>query len=123
LHGDSKHPARDLWHKLALQEYEGILRARKKAGQLPAQYVRLASSDIVAIGDTLGVNPFKADRALASALPELSADNRALLARIERDYNIPAYDSLPTLKDVLAARGEQPRSMIAAARKHRAPRI
>lgn len=123
LHGDSKHPARDLWHKLALQEYEGILRARKKAGQLPAQYVRLASSDIVTIGDTLGVNPFKADRALAVALPELSADNRALLARIERDYNIPDYDSLPPLKDVLAARGEQPRSMIAAARKHRAPRI
>lgn len=123
LHSNAKHPARDLWHKLALQEYEGILRARKRAGQLPTSYVRLAPSDIVAIGDTLGVNPFKVDHSLAGALPVLSDDNRALLARIERDYKLPAYDDLPTLKQVLAARGQLPRSMIAAARQYRAPRV
>lgn len=122
LHSDRKHPARDLWHRLALEEYEGILRARKKAGQLPTRYVRLAASDIVAIGDTLGVNLFAADRALAVALPEMSDDNRKYLAQIEKSFGIPAYDSLPTLKQVLAERGEQPRSLIARARNYRAPR-
>lgn len=123
LHSDSKHPARDLWHRLALEEYDGILRARKKAGQLPTRYIRLAARDLVAIGDTLGVNPFKADRGLATALPEMSDDNRKFLAQIEKTYGIPAYDSLPTLTDALAARGQQPRQLIAASRRYRAPQV
>lgn len=121
LHNDATHPARDLWHQLALEEYAGILRARRKAGQLPATYVRMGYEDIVAIGDTLGVNAFRHDRALAEALPELSASNRALLAQIEQEFGLPAHDSLPTLRQHLKAHNEKPARMIARARNYRAP--
>ncbi len=116
----SRHPARDLWHYLALREYEGILKARARSDKMPPVYVRMGLADIREIGATLGVNTF-GNVAQAMALPELSAQNKKLLKEIEKRFSIPAHDTMPTVSEALAARDMPAHRFIKQSRQYKGP--
>lgn len=92
-------PARDLWHALALEEYERILKARKKAGEENFIFVRMTDSDARDIGTSFGPNPFE------KSIPalQLSEKNRQALEKLEASLGISA--TLPSLGEALAQKG------------------
>lgn len=121
LHGTTKHPARDLWHEVALREYASIMEARAKKDLPPPRFVTMSFEGIAAIGDSAGVNPFRADPALCQSPVQLSAENKKLLREIEDRWQVPPQDSLPTLADALGQAGMTPAGLICRSRRHRGP--
>lgn len=117
LHNGSRHPARDLWHALALREYRSIMTARAARGVPLPVFVKMGAEDIAAIGDSLGSNPFRTDAKLGTALPKLSPENAKLLAELEQAYHVP--QDLPTLGEALAAAKLSPATLICRSRRHR----
>lgn len=88
----TQHPARDLWHMLALKEYESIIEKRLARG--PVIFVRMTEGDIHEIGASFGPNPFNNDMTL-----KLSPENRALFDRLAAHPLIPPRESLLTVTE------------------------
>lgn len=104
--GQDLHPARDLWHKIALDEYEIIIKERMKNG-MPV-FVRMTEKDVAEIGSAFGPNPFNGDMTLV-----LSPENQERLERLEHELNIISHAHLPTIDDLLAKK-EQTRAQFIA---------
>lgn len=109
-------PARDLWHKLALEEYKAIVEWRKKGGETSFTLVTMSEDDARAIGDSFGPNLFEK----AAPPLRLSDSNRQLLD----DLNAMLKDDIAKAKplaDALAERSLTPESFISASYAYRAP--
>lgn len=120
ISADSRQPARDLWHKIALEEYARIIKARRAAGQQSFTFVRMDYADINEIGDSFGPNPFRGDNRF-STMPRLSAENRALLDALNHDLGLSIISGYTPIGDALDRQKQSRGDFIAASRGYRQP--
>lgn len=87
-------------------------------------YVRLGPDDLALINDFMGLKTFADhDADLQNFVNAPMAHEQKLrLAKVNAELGIVNEDTLPTLRDALAARGETPESFISASRHHK-PRM
>lgn len=108
----TQHPARDLWHMLALKEYESIIQKRLARG--PVTFVRMTETDIHDIGASFGTNPFKDDMTL-----HLSPENQALYDALAAHPLIPARENLMTVTEGIEKEGLTKAAFIQKSLGHR----